>query len=63
MLNYTRLSKKPKMFRAFTGLTVEEFDEIYAKIENKYPEYERKRLYRNDRKRDIGAGRRFIVKN
>ncbi len=34
MLNYTRLSKKPKMFRAFTGLTVEEFDEIYAKIES-----------------------------
>ena len=59
MLNYTGLSKKPKMFRTFTGLTVEEFDKIYAKVENKYPEYERKRLYRKDRKRDIGAGRRF----
>jgi len=59
MLNYTELSKKPKIFRTFTGLTVEEFDKIYAKVENKYPEYERKRLYRKDRKRDIGAGRRF----
>jgi hypothetical protein len=59
MLTYPKLAKKPKTFRAFTGLKIEEFDDLYVKIEGKYPEYEAKRLYRKDRKRAIGAGRRF----
>ena len=46
MLNYNKLSKKPKTFRTFTGLTAEEFNDPYAKVENKYPEHENKRLYR-----------------
>lgn len=59
MLNYIKLSKKSKTFRTFTGITTEEFDGLYTKIENKYPKYEAKRLYRKDRKRAIGAGRKF----
>jgi len=61
MLTYSKLVKKPKIFRTFTGLTVEEFDDLYAKIESKYQEYEVKRLQRKDRKRALGAGRKFSL--
>ena len=57
-LNYIRLSKKPSLFKSFTGLEVAEFDAIYRKIASKYEEYERRRLSKR-RKRDIGAGRKF----
>jgi hypothetical protein len=63
MLNYARLSRKPSLFRSFTGLEVSEFDAIYTEIESMYDEYERRRLSRGRRrrrrKRDVGAGRPF----
>jgi Helix-turn-helix of DDE superfamily endonuclease len=60
LLSYERLSKKPLLFKSFTGLTVEEFDNIYSKIERKYEKHEVQRLSkRKGRKRDIGAGRSF----
>jgi Helix-turn-helix of DDE superfamily endonuclease len=60
LLNYDRLSKKPLLFRSFTGLELSEFDSIYKEIESKYPKYEIKRLSRQkERTRSIGAGRHF----
>ena len=61
MLSYDSLSKKPLLFKSFTGLTVQEFDDIYDKeITKRYHDYEFKRLEkRKDRKRDTGAGRPF----
>ena len=63
MLSYERLSKKPLFFKSFTGLTVQEFDDIYNKeIAKKYEKHEIKRLSskrKEDRKRKIGAGRHF----
>jgi hypothetical protein len=61
LLSYIRLSKKPLLFKPFTGLTVKEFDDIYDKeITKEYHKYENKRLSkRKNRKRDIGAGRPF----
>ncbi|MER5176155.1 MAG: transposase family protein [Candidatus Nitrosocosmicus sp.] len=64
MLSYERLSKKPLLFKSFTGLSVEEFDNIYRKeISKRYEKYELKRLStkRKDakREREIGAGRPF----
>ncbi len=59
MLTYSKLVKKPKTFRTFTGLKVEDFDDLYTKIESKYKEYEIKRLSRKDRKNAIGQGRKF----
>ena len=61
MLSYDRLSKKPLLFKSFTGLTVQEFDDIYNKdITKRYKKHELKRLTkRMDRKRKIGAGRHF----
>ena len=59
MLNYALLSKKPSIFKNFTGLEVPEFDALNSKIKEKYDAYEQKRLAREDRKRGIGAGHPF----
>jgi hypothetical protein len=61
LFSYERLSKKPLLFKSFTGLTVQEFDDIYDKeIVKRYERHELKRLSkRKGRKRDIGAGRPF----
>jgi hypothetical protein len=62
LLSYERLSRKPLLFKSFTGLTVQEFDDIYKKeIAKRYEKYELKRLSckRKDRKRKTGAGRHF----
>ena len=61
MLSYNRLSKKPFLFKSFTGLTIKEFDEIYGEITKRYVKHEIQRLSKrkNNRERDIGAGRPF----
>ena len=61
MLSYERLSRKPLLFKSFTGLTVKEFDDIYNKeIVKRYDKHEIKRLSeRKFRKRKFGAGRHF----
>ena len=61
MLTYDRLSRKPLLFKSFTGLSVQQFDVIFKEIESKHEKYEIKRLSskRNRIERSIGAGRRF----
>src|SRR6476660_10376183 len=61
LLFYDRLYQKPLLFKSFTGLTVQQFDDIYDKeITKRYVKHELQRLFkRKDRKRDIGAGRPF----
>jgi DDE superfamily endonuclease len=62
LLSYDRLSKKPLLFKSFTGLNVKEFDDIYDReISKRYRRHEIKRLSnRKDcRERSIGAGRHF----
>jgi len=61
LLSYERLSKKPLLFKSFTGLTINEFDDIYEReIVKRYKKHEIKRLSKRDnRKRSIGAGRHF----
>jgi hypothetical protein len=59
LLNYKWLSRRPLIFRSFTGLEVTEFDSLYLMMEALYPKYEVERLSRKDRKRKIGAGRPF----
>ena len=58
-MNYDTLSRKPSIFRSFTGLKVQEFDALYSKIHESYASYEERRLHREDRKRRIGAGHPF----
>jgi hypothetical protein len=62
LMSYARLSKRPLLFRSFTGLDISEFNEIYMEIESRYNEHERKRLSRTKRERKVGAGRPFKLK-
>lgn len=62
MLSYDRLSRKPILFKSFTGLTVKEFDGIYDnEMAKRYRRHEIKRLSsrKDSRERSIGAGRHF----
>ena len=61
MLSYDRLSKKPLLFKLFTGLTIQEFDDIFQnEITKRYNKHAIKRLSkRKYREREIGAGRHF----
>ncbi|MGN6623345.1 MAG: transposase family protein [Candidatus Nitrosocosmicus sp.] len=61
MLSYSKLSKKPLLFISFTGLTVQQFDNIFQKeITKRYAKHELERLSkRKNRERSIGAGRQF----
>ena len=61
-MSYARLSKRPLLFKSFTGLEITEFDTISREIESKYDEHEGIRLSRRKRKRGIGAGRPFKLK-
>ncbi|MDN5868770.1 MAG: transposase family protein [Candidatus Nitrosocosmicus sp.] len=64
MLSYDKLSRKPLLFKSFTGLSVKQFDDVYREIGLKYPKHEVKRLSygrkdKRKRERAVGAGRRF----
>ncbi len=59
MLNYTKLTRKPKQFQKFTGITVPQFDFLFSKIEKQYKITEIQRLSKRERVRKIGAGRTF----
>jgi hypothetical protein len=65
LLCYERVSKKPLLFKSFTGLTVQEFDDIYnKKIVKRYTNHEIQCLSSikrkdDDSKRSYGAGRPF----
>ena len=62
MLSYDRLFKKPLLFKSFTGLTVQQFDNIYDKeIITRYDKHEIQRLSSKQRKskKKHGAGRPF----
>ena len=63
-MSYTRLAKKPLIFRSVTGLTISEFDFIYNELESKYDDHERARHFSkmNNRQRNMGAGRPFKLK-
>ena len=59
MLNYSILSKKPAQFRNFSGVELDEFNNLNLQVKEKYTAYEEKRLTRNNRKRAVGAGHPF----
>ena len=61
-MSYTRLSRRPLLFKSFTGLEIAEFDIISKEIESKYYEHEIKRLSKRKRNRDVGTGRPFKLR-
>jgi hypothetical protein len=59
LLNYNFLFPKLPLFRSLTGLELCEFDALYSKASTRYEELEAKRLARENRKLDVGAGHPF----
>ncbi len=62
MFSYERLSKKSLLFKSFTGLTVQQFDDIfYKEITKRYDKYEIQRLskIKDNRERETSEGRPF----
>jgi hypothetical protein len=61
LLSYDKLSRKLLPFKSFTGLSVQQFDDIFKEIESRYPKHEIKRLSsrKEIRERAVGAGRHF----
>ncbi len=59
MITYLRLSKKPKQFLSFTGITLQQFDTISKDVKKQYPITEKVRLSKRKRLRKIGAGHKF----
>lgn len=60
IFRYTRLKKHPVVFRAVTGLSVNEFNEYTAPLLGHLAESERQRLKnKENRQRDVGGGRNY----
>lgn len=59
MFNHTKLAKKRKQFLSVTGLTVQQFDSLSKQIKKNYKTTEQKRLSKNKREREVGAGNKF----
>jgi hypothetical protein len=59
MFTEATLHKYPALIRAFTGIPAEEFWDMLEKMEAKLPAHEMGRHTRDDRKRAVGAGRKF----
>ena len=63
MMRYHTLRHRPKQFQSFTGLTVEEFDRLVALIHDDWVRLHTERLNQRNpqRKRKIGAGRKYAL--
>ncbi len=61
MLTYAKLAQQPEAFQTLTGVSVPEFDGLCEKLKSQYQIHEVKRLSQRERKRQIGAGRRFAL--
>ena len=61
MLSYTKLSGNVRRFKTLMGMSLQEFNLLFAKVEKAHPEAERERLSKRPRRRAIGVGRRFAL--
>ncbi|MFQ6120592.1 MAG: transposase family protein [Methanosarcinales archaeon] len=61
--NFNTLSKTPSKFYRYTGLEVEKFLILADKIAPLWKKAERKRLFRPNRQRAIGGGRKYYLKS
>ena len=61
MLGFDKLAGNARRFKMLMGISLQEFDLLFAKVERMYPAEERKRLSKRSRQREIGAGRRFAL--
>ncbi len=61
--NFNTLSKIPSKFYRYTGLNVGEFLILTEKVRPLWEKFERKRLFRPNRQRAIGGGRKYHIKS
>ena len=61
MISSEKLAKKPRVFKSITGLSIEEFEQLYQRFAPVWVEHERQRLKRPHRKRAIGGGRKYTL--
>ena len=55
------MSKNARAFRTTVGISLQQFDFLIRDVEKTYQQAESERLARSDRKRRVGAGRRFSL--
>lgn len=58
-MKYKTLAKNPALFSRFTGLTIQEFNKLSQELKPLWNQSEKERLFRDNRKRDIGGGRKY----
>jgi len=61
MLTYAKLAQQPQAFETLTGVSVSKFDGLCEELKSQYQIHEVKRLSQKERKRQIGAGRKFTL--
>jgi transposase len=61
MLNYQKLSKHQRSFKSLTGVSVQEFESLYAEFEPAWAAAEAERLMRPNRRRAVGGGRSYAM--
>jgi len=63
MITVNKLFNKPNKLLRLTGLTIDQYKVLVKRLEPLWKSAEFKRLWRNNRKRDIGAGRKYKVES
>ena len=61
MLRFEKLAGNARRFKMLMGMSLQEFNLLYAEVEKIYLEEERESLSKRPRMRAIGAGRRFAL--
>lgn len=59
MITYHKHFNNPERLKRFTGLTVQQFNLLTSRLQPLWQEAERDRLIRDNRKRDLGGGRKY----
>lgn len=57
MITFEKLSKRPRVFRIMTGLTLEEFSELLDKFQSSWQFFVNREFLSKERKRAYGGGR------
>ena len=63
MINVNKLFNKPNKLLRFTGLTIDQYKVLAEWLKPLWETAEFNRLWRNNRKRDLGAGRKYKVES
>ena len=57
MFTFDKLSRRPRLFQRMTGLTLEEFTDVFDKFQSSWQFFIRSEFLSKERKRAYGGGR------